>query len=72
MTMAEPITWTGNQDDWFALQEAVENNCTCDKQHPEHPRCAACRMLTDQAALNHLEFALKLKAKLTTEEDSAV
>jgi hypothetical protein len=68
MIVAEPITWSGKQDDWFALQEAVEHNCSCDTEHPERPQCAAHRMLTDQAALNRLEFALRLKAKLETEE----
>jgi hypothetical protein len=68
MMVVEPITWRGTPAEWFDLQRAIANNCTCDNEHPERGECTAHRLLHDQKALNHLGYLRSLTDKLNTEE----
>jgi hypothetical protein len=60
-----------DEDAFSQLRSAVARNCTCEEptaEYPTPPRCAACKMLTDQRSLDHLLFAKTWAERMGAEE----
>ena len=67
--MVEPIVFGGDDAEKWALQEAVDHSCMCVyTEGVKTATCSAHRLMTDQAALDHLVYVRRIADRLKAEE----
>lgn len=75
MMMTTHAIWHGTQNEGFALQEALRNNCACESSSTDGTRISTCAphhmFLTDQRALNGLVFMRRMADCLKRREFDA-